>query len=201
MIEDINLESSKRAALDEFLSRIRKRLSSQLTIVRLFGSQARGEATEESDIDLFIVVKSYSKEVENSILDEAYEVSLKHDVVITPLVYGEEEVNSPLFQVTPFYKNVMEEGISIWQIQNSSKGGVRMSAKEVYEDILELLKTLPPEKISEARDFIEFLSQRSSKKRDFSKLCGTLTNEDAEAMTKAIEEGCEKINYEEMVIF
>ena len=51
--------------------------------------------------------------MENSILDEAYEVSLKHDVVITPLVYGEEEVNSPLFQVTPFYKNVMEEGISL----------------------------------------------------------------------------------------
>jgi len=76
-----------------------------------------------------------------------------------------------------------------------------MSAKEVYKEILELLKTLPPEKISEARDFIEFLSQRSSKKRDFSKLCGTLTNEDAESMTKAIEEGCEKINYGEMVIF
>ena len=118
MIEDIDLETSKRAALEEFLSRIRKRLSSQLTLVKLFGSAAKGEGTEESDIDLFIVVKSYSKEVENSILDEAYEVSLKHDVVITPLVYGEEEVNSPLFQVTPFYKNVMEEGVSLWQIQN-----------------------------------------------------------------------------------
>jgi len=113
LIEDINLESGKRAALEEFLSRIRRRLSSHITIVRLFGSQARGEATEESDIDLFIIVKSYSKEVEISILDEAYEVSLKHDVVITPLVYGEEEVNSPLFQVTPFYKNVTEEGISL----------------------------------------------------------------------------------------
>ena len=197
MIEDIKLESSKRAALEELLSRIRKRLSSHLTMVRLFGSEARGEAKEGSDIDLFIVVKSYSKEVENSILDEAYELSLKHDVVITPLVYGEEEVNSQVFQVTPFYKNVMEEGISLWQIQNSSKGGIRMSAKEVYKEILELLKTLPPEKISEARDFIELLSQRSIKKRDFSKLCGTLTNEDAEAMTKAVEEGCEKINYEE----
>lgn len=113
MIEDVNLESSKRTALEEFLSRIRKHLSSRLVIVRLFGSQAREQATEESDIDLFIVVKSYSKEVEDSILDEAYEVSLKHDVVITPLVYSEEEVNSPLFQVTPFYKNVMEEGISL----------------------------------------------------------------------------------------
>ena len=61
-----------------------------------------------------------------------------------------------------------------------------MSAKEIYEEILELLKSLPPEKISEARDFIEFLSQRSSKKGDFSKLCGTLSNEDAESMTKAI---------------
>lgn len=72
-----------------------------------------------------------------------------------------------------------------------------MSIDETYEEILELLKTLPPEKISEAKDFIEFLSQRSTKKRDFSKLCGTLSDEDAEAMMQAIEEGCEKINYEE----
>jgi hypothetical protein len=56
---------------------------------------------------------------------------------------------------------------------------------------------LLPEMIGEARDFIEFLSQRSRKKRDFSKLCGTLSDQDAEAMTKAIEEGCEKINYEQ----
>ena len=112
-MKGINLESNKRAALEEFLSRIRERLSLQITRIRLFGSEARGEATEESDIDLFIVVKSYSKELEASILDEAYELNLKHDVVITPLVYGEEEVNSPLFQITPFYKNVMEEGISL----------------------------------------------------------------------------------------
>jgi hypothetical protein len=72
-----------------------------------------------------------------------------------------------------------------------------VSTDEVYEQILELLKTLPPEKISEAKDFIEFLSQRSTKKRDFSQLCGTLSDEDAEAMMQAIEEGCEKINYEE----
>jgi hypothetical protein len=72
-----------------------------------------------------------------------------------------------------------------------------MSIKESYDEILELLKTLPPEMIGEARDFIEFLSQRSRKKRDFSKLCGTLSDQDAEAMTKAIEEGCEKINYEQ----
>jgi ribosomal protein L6P/L9E len=71
--------------------------------------------------------------------------------------------------------------------------GAGVSTDETYEEILELLKTLPPEKIkiSEAKDFIEFLSQRSTKKRDFSKLCGTLSNEDAEAMIKAIEEGYE----------
>jgi len=112
-LKGINPESNKRAALEEFLSRIRERLSLQITRIRLFGSEARGEATEESDIDLFIVVKSYSKEIEGYILDEAYEVSLNHDVVITPMVYGEEELNSPLFQITPFYKNVMEEGISL----------------------------------------------------------------------------------------
>lgn len=108
---DINLETIRRVALEEFISKIHERLKSQLTIVRLFGSEARGEATEESDIDLFIVVKFCSKEIEDSILDEAYEIGLSYDVVITPLVSGEEEVNSPLFKITPFYQNVMEEGI------------------------------------------------------------------------------------------
>jgi len=40
-----------------------------------------------------------------------------------------------------------------------------VSTDEIYKEILELLKTLPPEKISEAKDFIEFLSQRPTKKK------------------------------------
>ncbi len=74
-----------------------------------------------------------------------------------------------------------------------NQGGFEMSTKEIYEEILELLKTPPPEKMSEARDFIEFLSQKSRKEKDFPKLCGILSNEDAEAMMKAIEEVYGKI--------
>ena len=75
-----------------------------------------------------------------------------------------------------------------------------MSNGNGYDEIAEMLKTLPPDKIREAKDFIEFLQQKSlhnMKKKSFLEFCGTLSDEDAEAMMKAIESGCERVDYGE----
>jgi hypothetical protein len=75
-----------------------------------------------------------------------------------------------------------------------------MSDGNIYNEIMEMLKTLPPEKVVEAWDFVEFLQQKNMKKKShgsFTQFCGILSDEDANAMTKAIEEGCERIDYSE----
>jgi hypothetical protein len=64
------------------------------------------------------------------------------------------------------------------------------------ENIVEDLKSLPPGRLEVAADFIQRLKRISQEERQaiLAQTFGSLSPEDAEAMEKAIEEGCEQIN-------
>jgi hypothetical protein len=64
------------------------------------------------------------------------------------------------------------------------------------EDIVEDLKSLSPAKLQAAADFVHRLKRISEEERQaiLSQTAGSLSAEDADAMEKAIEEGCEQIN-------
>jgi len=81
--------------------------------VILFGSQARGTATEESDIDVLVVVKKIDKEIRAIIIDEAFNLSLQENVDLIAIPYDIEEYYSPLFKIGSFYKNVYNDGVVI----------------------------------------------------------------------------------------
>ena len=82
--------------------------------VILFGSQARGDAREDSDWDLLVLL---NKEKKNFIEDSnkyAYpfsEIGFKYGKVIMAMIYTlkEWEMRKP----TPLYKNIAQDGIEI----------------------------------------------------------------------------------------
>ena len=65
-----------------------------------------------------------------------------------------------------------------------------------FETIVEDLKSLPPDKLEVAADFIRRLKPKSQEEREaiLARTFGSLSQEDAGAMLKAIEEGCEKVD-------
>lgn len=100
-------------AVASFAGRLGESLGSALVSLRVFGSQARGHASPESDVDVFVLVKERTPQVETAISDAAFETNLQFDVFLAPTVYGEEEFQNPVLRETPFLRAVEREGISV----------------------------------------------------------------------------------------
>ena len=80
--------------------------------VRLYGSEARGEAHEKSDIDLLVLVPKdkVTLQDELEITAPLYDIELKTGVLINALILPKQEWGRI---VTPFYENVMQDAVAL----------------------------------------------------------------------------------------
>jgi hypothetical protein len=68
-----------------------------------------------------------------------------------------------------------------------------------YNEVIELIKSLPLSEMKEVKDFAEFLKAKKTvkPKASFSEFCGIIDKKDIKAMMSAIEEGCERVDTNE----
>lgn len=82
--------------------------------IYLYGSRAKGSYRDDSDWDLLILLNqdSITPKIEESITYPLYDLEIEMGVIISPMVYSENEWNTK-YKVTTFYNNVMREGRQI----------------------------------------------------------------------------------------
>ena len=68
-------------------------LGDRLQRMVLFGSIARGDYTDESDIDVAIIIRGLTRELKYQILDRVAEVEFNHLMPISALLLSEDEFN------------------------------------------------------------------------------------------------------------
>jgi predicted nucleotidyltransferase len=102
-------------ATEEFVRRLRHDLPEHIVDLRLFGSEARGQATPESDIDVLVVVQPDDRFValETRVVDIAFDVNLAFNVFISPTVVTSAILNHPVWRETPFIERVLHEGVAL----------------------------------------------------------------------------------------
>ena len=102
--------------LEEYVQGLNNIIGEDLESVILYGSYARGEQDKDgeiSDIDIMILVKlneNKIKKIEEKIIDYTYDLDLKYDVLLSPIIESITNYNK-MVRYIPFYKNVKKEGI------------------------------------------------------------------------------------------
>ena len=108
------LTSREKAALSEFVARLRARYADEVMLVVLFGSKVRGDFDEESDVDVLVVVKNGDWRFRDEVALTAFEPMLEYDIVITPLVIDLEHYQWLQRYQAPLYRNIQSEGVGLW---------------------------------------------------------------------------------------
>ena len=104
------METMINNILDQLHSRFDAIYGDRLSKMILYGSQARGDADPESDIDVLIVLKgevSPCDEIERTIRDVA-DISLENDVAVACVFVSEDQFKN---ERSPLLMNVYQEGI------------------------------------------------------------------------------------------
>ena len=82
--------------------------------LRIFGSVARGDYHEHSDIDILVVLPDkVDNAVEEQVFDMAYDIELEYGLVIGTIVYSRDFWYSDRAAVMPLYKNIQREGLFV----------------------------------------------------------------------------------------
>ncbi|MHB9129208.1 MAG: nucleotidyltransferase domain-containing protein [Candidatus Humimicrobiaceae bacterium] len=111
-LKRINLKDNERKALQELKERLLKKYP-EVEII-LYGSKARGDSDEESDIDLLILVESLiNTKLEEEIFHISYQIELKFEVIFGEIVENKDFWNMPLAKLMPLHLNIDKEGVPL----------------------------------------------------------------------------------------
>ncbi len=99
----------------QFVEKLKNILGADLSKVIVYGSYARGDYSDNSDVDIMILVKISDdeiREVKNEIYDIAFDFELDTGIDISPIIKNEDQYEYWV-DTLPFYRNVRDEGVVV----------------------------------------------------------------------------------------
>lgn len=103
----------KPKALQEFLKIAKQKHGDKIEQIILFGSYARGEATEESDIDILVITGGNRFEMQKNLSGIAVDILLDTGEYISAKAVSTEEYSFMEKIKTGFYQNIAKEGVVV----------------------------------------------------------------------------------------
>lgn len=109
------IPKNTKQAINEFLTRINEVLENKIKKIILYGSYARGDYNNSSDVDIMILTTLGNEEIElyrEVISSIIFDIQVETDIYISPIIKNIENYNLRVGFV-PFYMNVQNEGVEL----------------------------------------------------------------------------------------
>lgn len=110
----LELNEKQKKALSGYLAILRQKYKREISKVILFGSIARGDSDPESDIDLLVVTANGDQKLKDEISMAGFDVILKTEIILSPLVMDEETYEWHKKYRDPLYNSIQKDGIDLW---------------------------------------------------------------------------------------
>lgn len=111
-----SLPTDMKTYLEKYTSELKKIYKDKLEKVILYGSYARGDYTEDSDVDIMILLSISDMEIKNyrELLSElTYDFNTNYDIDIKPIAKNKDEFTKWI-NAYPFYANIQREGVELF---------------------------------------------------------------------------------------
>lgn len=104
---------SLQKAFEKMIPALQNIFGNVLECIILYGSVARGTQTDESDVDIALIVRKYTEDMHDKMIDLTVDLELEYNLVLSVLLIDYDNFKE-WENVLPFYKNVKKEGIMLW---------------------------------------------------------------------------------------
>ena len=112
-----HLTPNERTGLAAFINRLHQDYGAHLLRVILFGSKARGDFDDQSDLDVVVVVRMSGEDYWQHwrrIVDMAWEVELAYSLVIASIIKNEHDYTKMCEHRSLLARNIERDGIVLW---------------------------------------------------------------------------------------
>ncbi len=97
-----------------FADWLRKRFGDRVQSVIVFGSVARGEADDESDVDMLILVRTpLTRAEQDEVSEYSYDLDLAHSTITQYIVETLDRWQMPVIRTSLFGRTVESEGVAL----------------------------------------------------------------------------------------
>jgi len=102
-----------QAVVAELHRRLSRRFGADLVDLRVFGSVARGQAHEESDVDVFVLLRRAGWAERRAVLDIAADLWVESELFLSPTVMDEGQHREWRRQERPLVMDIERQGIPV----------------------------------------------------------------------------------------
>ncbi len=105
----------KQMIISEFVKESTKKYKNKIDEILLFGSVARGNYTNESDIDILVITNRDRYDMLRKLSEISFDIMLKYRNYISVKTLSAEEFNKLQRMNSSFIRNILKEGVILYE--------------------------------------------------------------------------------------
>ncbi len=109
-----NVKLAYKRTIEELKHELIEKLRDKISSLILYGSAAKGDMKEESDIDVLVITKDDDNEIYDEISKIRTDVDLKNSSLTSLISLSRREIEEYLKLNSPFIKDVIKEGVILY---------------------------------------------------------------------------------------